>query len=189
MKFNQHARVAAASLGALAALFLWGGAASAGHEDRPGHECREARRICHHAERVAMRACAHICESGSGGASCRDECRAVFHVARSRCQEEVRECFASQRPPLDEACAHGCREGFAVCRDELHECRSGCTAAVGDAIHDCVEALGGDPDPRAVRACVREARMGVYLCEDSCYTELSCGIEFRDCLSGCVIDE
>ena len=73
MKFNQHGRVAAASLGVLATLLLWGGAASAGHEDRPGHECREARRICHHAERVAMRACAHICESGSGGASCRDE--------------------------------------------------------------------------------------------------------------------
>ncbi len=189
MNIQQHGRVAAASLGALAALLLWGGAAAAGHEDRPGHECREARRICHHGARVAMRACKHVCESGSGGASCRDECRAIFHVVHSRCREEVRECIDSLLPPLDPACVHDCREDFAACRYDLRECRDGCTTGVRDAIRDCIEALGEDPEPAAVRACVREVRAGVHVCVDGCYTELDCGIELRDCLSGCVIDE
>ena len=189
MNIQQHGQVAAASLGALAALLLWGGAAAAGHEDGPGHECREARRICQHASRVAMRACWHICESGSGGESCRDECRAVFHVAHARCREEVRECVDSLLPPFDEECAHDCREDFAACRDDLRECRDGCTEGVGDAVRGCVEALGEDPEPAAVRACFREAREGVHLCVDGCYAVLGCGIEFHDCLSGCVIDE
>ncbi len=179
--------IAGAALGALLLLAGTGAYAQETEEHRTG-ECREARRICHHAARHAVRACADACESGEEGATCRDECRRIFHAARSLCREEVRECIASLRPPLDEACATECREDFALCRDDLGECRDECRDETRDAVRDCVEMFRDDGDRQAFHACVHEAHREGHLCGQDCYDEYPCGHEFRECLTGCVIE-
>ena len=43
--------------------------------------------------------------------------------------------------------------------------------------------------PEARDACIYEAHKEGRLCNQDCHDEFACASEFRECLSGCVIEE
>jgi len=154
---------------------------------RPPNECREIGRVCFQEARTALRVCQDGCEAGESGATCRRECRGAHKVARTACRAEVWECAKSKRPPMDEECVAGCREEFAETREDLRICHGDCKADVRTAIAACREDLASDS--QALRTCITEAQKEGRLCSQDCHDEFACASEFRECLSGCVIEE
>jgi len=188
--FDGGVTLAAIALGAVALLWLAPGSARADATDEgrwPPRVCGEGGRVCLHAARTDLRVCLDGCDRGEAGDSCRQECRGAFQDARTRCREGVRECVQAHLPPLDEVCAAECRDDFAATREDLRACRGDCRQDVRDALTACRQDLAGDPE--GLRECVHAAHAEGRLCSQDCHDEYTCASDFRECLSGCVIDE